>query len=154
MWAWREHLKESSLTTKKTPGRSNSKQGTICTTAFNVLNTCLVIFISTKSGQRCVSLSCLPRTHVQLIPLSIRGRHGNCLSLLWAEGQGTAELLGGVRLLTAGGRPARHMDLMWIWWTGSVGVSLPTHSRMALAGHKSVCSVLRVWVGFSQNEYL
>lgn len=61
---------------------------------------------------------------------------------------------GTVRLLTAGGHQASHMDLIWVWWTGSTGVSLPTHSRMVLAGHKSVCSMLLVWAGFSQNEYL
>lgn len=52
------------------------------------------------------------------------------------------------------GGVASHMDPIWLWPTGSAGVCLPTHSRMVLAGHKSVCSVLPVWAGFSQNEYL
>lgn len=59
-----------------------------------------------------------------------------------------------LRLLTAGGHQASHMDLIWVWQTGSIGVPLPTRSRMVLAGYKSVCSVLPVWAGFSQNEYL
>lgn len=62
--------------------------------------------------------------------------------------QGTA------RLLTAGGCQASHMDLIGVWKTRSIGVPLPTRSRMALAGYKSVCSMLPVWAGFSQNEYL
>lgn len=61
---------------------------------------------------------------------------------------------GTARLLTAGGRQASHMDLIRVWWTCSIGVPLPTHSRMVLAGYKSVCSMLPVWAGFSQNEYL
>lgn len=141
--------------------RSNSEQGTVYTTAFNVLNICLVIFISTKLGQRCISLSCLPRTHVQHIPVSIHERHGNSFlavswmaSHCWAAQWKPTAPWGTVRLLTAGGHQASHMDVILVWWTGSTGVSLPTHSRMVLAGHKSVCSVLPVWAGFSQNEYL
>lgn len=61
---------------------------------------------------------------------------------------------GTVGLLTAGGGVASHMDPISLWPTGSAGVCQPTHSRMVLAGHKSVCSVLPVWAGFSQNEYL
>lgn len=61
---------------------------------------------------------------------------------------------GTVRLPTAGEPQASHMDLIWVWRTGSIGVSLPTHSWVVLAGHKSVCSMLPVWARFSQNGYL
>lgn len=61
---------------------------------------------------------------------------------------------GSTRLLTTGGCQASHVDLIWLWHTHRIGVPLPTCSRMILAGYKSGCSMLSVWAGFSQNEYL
>lgn len=127
-----------------------------------MLNICLVIFISTKSVQCYISLSRLPHAHVQHISVSVRE---NALELCflavsrmashrWAAWCKPTAPRGTARLLTARGRQVSHMDLIWVWRTCSIGVPLPTRSRMVLAGYKSVCSMLPVWAGFSQNEYL
>lgn len=81
-----DFLNDTDIFLKKKKEKDNYtvrvSRGTICTSTFNVLSICLVIFISTKSAQCCISLSCPPCAHVQHISVSIHETPGNCFFLL------------------------------------------------------------------------